>query len=52
MPQTALRALTIDRRCYDAVIFDHDSGIAVAYNVWQYYQVSGDVDYLVGYGAA
>jgi alpha,alpha-trehalase len=29
----------------------HHSGIAVAYNVWQYYQVSGDVDYLVDYGA-
>lgn len=24
MPQTALRALTIDPRCYDAVIFDLD----------------------------
>jgi alpha,alpha-trehalase len=29
----------------------HHSGIAVAYNVWQYYQVSGDIDYLVDYGA-
>jgi alpha,alpha-trehalase len=29
----------------------HHSGIAVAYNVWQYYQVSGDVNYLVDYGA-
>ncbi|BCQ08042.1 putative glycosyl hydrolase [Mycobacterium heckeshornense] len=29
----------------------HHSGIAVAYNVWQYFQVSGDVDYLVDYGA-
>jgi alpha,alpha-trehalase len=29
----------------------HHSGIAVAYNVWQYYQVTGDVDYLVDYGA-
>jgi alpha,alpha-trehalase len=29
----------------------HHSGIAVAYNVWQYYQVSGDVDYLIDYGA-
>jgi alpha,alpha-trehalase len=28
----------------------HHSGIAVAYNVWQYYQVSGDVNYLVDYG--
>lgn len=29
----------------------HHSGIAVAYNVWQYYQVTGDTDYLVDYGA-
>ncbi len=29
----------------------HHSGIAVAYNVWQYYQVTGDVDYIVDYGA-
>ncbi|BBY08255.1 trehalose-phosphatase [Mycobacterium noviomagense] len=29
----------------------HHVGIAVAYNVWQYYQVTGDVDYLVDYGA-
>jgi alpha,alpha-trehalase len=29
----------------------HHSGIAVAYNVWQYYQVSGDIDYLIDYGA-
>ncbi|EID14168.1 trehalose-phosphatase [Mycobacterium xenopi RIVM700367] len=29
----------------------HHSGIAVAYNIWQYYQVTGDVDYLVDYGA-
>jgi alpha,alpha-trehalase len=28
----------------------HHSGIAVAYNVWQYYQVSGDIDYLIDYG--
>ncbi|MFW0793268.1 glycosyl hydrolase family 65 protein [Gordonia sp. CPCC 205515] len=26
-------------------------GIAVAYNVWQYYQVTGDVEFLVDYGA-
>jgi alpha,alpha-trehalase len=26
-------------------------GIAVAYNIWQYYQVSGDIDYLLDYGA-
>ena len=25
--------------------------LAVAYNVWQYYQVTGDVDFLAGYGA-
>lgn len=29
----------------------HHSGIAVAYNVWQYYQVTGDIDYLVDCGA-
>jgi alpha,alpha-trehalase len=29
----------------------HHSGIAVAYNVWQYYQVTGDVDYIIDYGA-
>jgi alpha,alpha-trehalase len=29
----------------------HHSGIAVAYNVWQYYQVSGDINYLIDYGA-
>jgi len=28
----------------------HHSGIAVAYSVWQYYQVSGDIDYLIDYG--
>ncbi|MGV9673068.1 glycosyl hydrolase family 65 protein [Gordonia sp. NPDC003504] len=26
-------------------------GIAVAYNVWQYYQVTGDLEFLVDYGA-
>jgi alpha,alpha-trehalase len=26
-------------------------GAAVAYNVWQYYQVSGDLEFLVDYGA-
>jgi trehalose/maltose hydrolase-like predicted phosphorylase len=25
-------------------------GIAVAYNVWQYYQVTGDLAYLIDYG--
>jgi alpha,alpha-trehalase len=29
----------------------HHIGIAVAYNMWQYYQVSGDIDYLLDYGA-
>jgi alpha,alpha-trehalase len=35
----------------DASARAHHSGIAVGYNVWQYYQVSGDVNYLVDYGA-
>jgi alpha,alpha-trehalase len=35
----------------DASARAHHSGIAVAYNVWQYYQVSGDVNYLIDYGA-
>ena len=26
-------------------------GIAIAYNVWQYYQVTGDIEYLVDFGA-
>ncbi|MFF0533329.1 trehalose-phosphatase [Nocardia amikacinitolerans] len=29
----------------------HHIGIAIAYNVWQYYQASGDVEFLVGCGA-
>jgi len=29
----------------------HHSGIAVAYNLWQYYQVTGDRDYLAEFGA-
>ena len=29
----------------------HHIGIAVAYNVWQYYQVTGDLKYLIDYGA-
>ncbi|BBX03902.1 trehalose-phosphatase [Mycolicibacterium moriokaense] len=29
----------------------HHIGIAVAYNVWQYYQVTGDLAYLIDYGA-
>jgi alpha,alpha-trehalase len=28
----------------------HHIGIAVAYNVWQFYQVTGDVAYLIDYG--
>ncbi len=35
----------------DASARAHHSGIAVAYDMWQYYQVTGDVDYLVDYGA-
>ncbi|AQA05112.1 trehalose-phosphatase [Mycobacterium sp. MS1601] len=29
----------------------HHAGIAVAYNVWQYYQASGDLPYLIDFGA-
>ncbi|MGV0871239.1 trehalose-phosphatase [Mycolicibacterium sp. XJ879] len=29
----------------------HHIGIAIAYNVWQYYQVSGDLAYLIDYGS-
>ena len=29
----------------------HHIGIAVAYNVWQFYQVTGDLAYLIDYGA-
>jgi trehalose-phosphatase len=29
----------------------HHIGIAIAYNVWQYYQVTGDLAYLIDYGA-
>ncbi|WP_082698659.1 trehalose-phosphatase [Mycobacterium sp. GA-2829] len=29
----------------------HHVGIAVAYNVWQFYQVTGDLAYLIDYGA-
>ncbi|WNG79852.1 trehalose-phosphatase [Mycobacterium sp. ITM-2016-00316] len=29
----------------------HHVGLAVAYNVWQYYQVTGDRHYLIEYGA-
>ncbi|MDI9914473.1 trehalose-phosphatase [Rhodococcus sp. IEGM 1379] len=29
----------------------HHIGIAIAYNVWQYYQVTGDLEYLIDCGA-
>lgn len=29
----------------------HHIGIAVAYNVWQYYQITGDLAFLIDYGA-
>ena len=29
----------------------HHIGIAIAYNVWQYYQVTGDMEYLIDCGA-
>ena len=29
----------------------HHIGIAIAYNVWQYYQVTGDLAYLIDHGA-
>jgi alpha,alpha-trehalase len=35
----------------DASARAHHIGIAVAYNVWQYYQVTGDVQYLAENGA-
>lgn len=35
----------------DASARAHHIGIAVAYNVWQYYQVTGDLEYLVENGA-
>jgi trehalose-phosphatase len=35
----------------DASARAHHIGIAVAYNVWQYYQVTGDLPYLAEYGA-
>ncbi|WP_099020478.1 HAD-IA family hydrolase [Mycolicibacterium palauense] len=35
----------------DASFRAHHIGIAVAYNVWQYYQSTGDVDFLVAEGA-
>ena len=35
----------------DASARAHHIGIAVAYNVWHYYQVTGDLQYLAEYGA-
>ncbi len=35
----------------DASARAHHVGSAVAYNVWQYYQVTGDISYLIDYGA-
>ena len=35
----------------DASARAHHIGIAVAYNAWQYYQVTGDLAYLIDYGA-
>lgn len=29
----------------------HHIGIAIAFNVWQYYQVTGDIGFLIDYGA-
>lgn len=29
----------------------HHVGIAIAYNVWQYYQITGDIGFLIDYGA-
>lgn len=29
----------------------HHIGIAIAYNLWQFYQVTGDLSYLIDYGA-
>lgn len=35
----------------DASHLAHHIGVAVAYNVWQFYQVTGDLAYLIDYGA-
>nr|CRL76624.1 trehalose-phosphatase [Mycolicibacterium komanii] len=35
----------------DASHLAHHIGIAIAYNVWQFYQVTGDLAYLIDYGA-
>ena len=35
----------------DASARAHHIGLAIAYNVWQYYQVTGDIGFLIDYGA-
>ncbi len=35
----------------DASARAHHIGLAIAYNVWQHYQVTGDVGFLIDYGA-
>lgn len=35
----------------DASHLAHHIGIAIGYNVWQFYQVTGDLAYLIDYGA-
>jgi alpha,alpha-trehalase len=35
----------------DASARAHHIGLAIAYNVWQYYQVTGDLGFLIDYGA-
>ncbi len=35
----------------DASARAHHIGIAIAYNVWQHYQVTGDIGFLIDYGA-
>ncbi|PEG34849.1 trehalose-phosphatase [Mycolicibacterium agri] len=35
----------------DASARAHHVGLAVAYNVWQHYQVTGDIGFLIDYGA-
>ncbi len=35
----------------DASARAHHIGLAVAYNVWQHYQVTGDIGFLIDYGA-
>lgn len=37
--------------CPDFSARAHHVGIAVAYDVWQYYQVTGDIGFLIDYGA-